>query len=202
MPKIGLILECGPKGPDQLVCEHLLHELNPNIQAVSRTLWDKPRLLNDCGQAAAALLEGGCERVIIVWDLYPVWKESRPPCRRSDREMILASLANHDVPLSAAHLVCIQAELEAWLLSDERALATVIGSKEHPVRVPREKKPEENPNPKGKLRRLFEEHGRQYSEFVHAKQIVEALPNLKRIKRCRSFVRFALKAANLESNQY
>ena len=42
--------------------------------------------------------------------------------------------------------------------------------------------------------RVFQHHHHAYVDRIHAKMIVEALPDLTRIKRCATFVRFAVKA--------
>ena len=77
--KIGMIFECGPNGADQQVCEHLAHRLLPDIEVVPVTLSKKPELLSGCGPAAANLLREGCERIIIVWDLYLHGEGKSPP---------------------------------------------------------------------------------------------------------------------------
>ena len=82
--KIGFIFECGPDGPDVQVCRHLVHKLDPTIQFIPSTLDNKKKLVEDCGPVAKALLSE-CEKVIIVWDLYPAWREKGiKPCRHED----------------------------------------------------------------------------------------------------------------------
>jgi hypothetical protein len=45
---------------------------------------NKKKLVEDCGPVAKALLSE-CEKVIIVWDLYPAWREKGiKPCRHED----------------------------------------------------------------------------------------------------------------------
>jgi Fe-S-cluster containining protein len=78
--KIGFIFECGPDGPDVQVCHHLVHKLDSTIQFVPNTLDNKKKLVEDCGPVAKALLIE-CKKVIIVWDLYPAWREKGiKPC--------------------------------------------------------------------------------------------------------------------------
>ena len=151
--KIGMIFECGPDGADQQVCEHLAHRLLPGIDVDPIPLGNKPGLLSGCGPAAANLLQQGCERIIIVWDLYPSWGEELP-CRKEDCEKIQASLSKFDVPMRQVDLVCIEQELEAWLLADGRALATVLSRPTHPVRrVQDVRNPDQESNPKARLKR-------------------------------------------------
>jgi hypothetical protein len=197
--KVGMIFECGPAGADKAVCEMLAHRLKPDIRIASVTLDNKPKLLADCGQAAARLFQDGCARVIIVWDLYPPWREAgAKPCRREDRKAIARSLKKANVKSKPVYLICIEEELEAWLIADGRALSTVLSRPTHPVRVNDVKKAEKTRNPKKRLTNAFREHsGHPYSDRTHAKQIIEAMPDLNRIKRCASFVRFAVKATGV-----
>jgi hypothetical protein len=197
--RVGLIFECGPAGADKVVCELLARRLKPSIQIASVTLDNKPKLLADCGQATARLLQDGCERVVIVWDLYPPWRSGgAKPCRRTDRQAIAKSLKQAGVKHKLVYLVCIHEELEAWLLADGRALSKVLSRPAHPVRVRDIKKPDQTTKPKTRLIQLFKEKsGKPYSDRVHARLIVEALPDLARIKRCASFVRFAVKATGV-----
>lgn len=111
--KIGFIFECGHEGPDVQVCRYLVQMLDPAIKFVPSTLDNKKKLVEDCGTVAKILLDE-CEKVIIVWDLYPAWRErGMRPCRHEDRQAIFRSLQAENVDLSKVFLVCIQEELEA-----------------------------------------------------------------------------------------
>ncbi len=196
--KVGLVFECGPDGPDQQVCEYLARELSPGIEISSVTLDNKPNLVSECGEATVSLLDEGCERVIIIWDLYPAWRaRGERPCRKEDREAIFQSLAQAGVTSPYVYLVCIEEELEAWLLADERAISDLLSRRTHPVRLKRIRNTERVSNPKKRLNRIFKEHsGRRYSDLTDAKKIVERLPDFNRLRRCDTFVRFVLKVAD------
>ena len=198
--KVGMIFECGPKGADQQVCKYLAQRLLPDIEVVPPiTLGNKPRLLSDCGPAAANLLQQGCERIVIVWDLYPPWRRQEPPCRKEDREAIQNSLSKSGVSMQQVALVCIEEELEAWLLADGRALSRVLSRPTHPVPVSDVRRPDQIPRPKTRLNRIFQQYsGRPYRDLIHARKIVEALPDLNRIRRSATFVRFAVKLTGRE----
>ena len=197
--KVGMIFECGPDGADRQVCEHLAHLLLQDIEVVSVPLGNKTGLLSDCGPAAAGLLRKGCERIVIVWDLYPSWRRGEHPCRKEDREIIQGSLSTSGVQMQQVDLVCIEEELEAWLLADGRALSTVLSRPTHPVRVRNVRNPDQIQNPKKRLNRIFNQHsGQPYSDRTHARKIVEALPDLNRIRRIPTFVRFAVKLTGRE----
>ncbi len=119
--KIGLIVEGIAGGTDELVCRHLISLLHPTAQIEVAPLGIKPNLINRCGDGAAALLAKGCERVIILWDLHPAWSD-RQPCRKQDRDAIFATLREKVGRLDRIFLVCIERELETWLIADRGLL--------------------------------------------------------------------------------
>jgi len=192
--RVGFIFECGPKGADVQVCQNLVHRLRPEIEFVSRTLDVKVNLIRECGPVARVLLQD-CEQVIIIWDLFPPWCKTAP-CLHQDRVDIFQSLQDAAVDQSRVSLVCVHEELEAWLLADKRALQTVIARFKRPHQVGRIKNygsPDSIQKPKTKLNQLFQHElgrGRRYNDLQHAKMIVEAIPDLRRIRRSLSFQRF------------
>ncbi len=200
--KIGLILECGPDGPDKHVCKHLAQQC---LQAASQqaelsfaTLNNKPSLLRQCGDAASSLLAEGCDRVLIVWDLYPAWREKgQKPCRHEDREAIFDTLQAADVDRSRVALVCIQEELEAWLLADKPVLLAFLQSFNSHIRdIECPKKPERiGANPKTHLNRLMQQHTRRkYEDHVHARKIAARITDLSHLRKaCPIFQRFEKK---------
>jgi len=200
--KVGMIFECGPKGADKPVCERLARMLQKDITISSVTLTNKPNLVSECGNVAAELLKDGCERIIIIWDLYPAWRDKKlkklkklkeKPCLKEDRAAILESLAQAGVVSPQVYLVCIHAELEAWLLADGNAISLFLSKPTDRVTIKDTKKPERIPNPKDHLNKIFETHNRSaYIDANHAEEIVKNI-NLKKLKRCPSFVRFAEK---------
>lgn len=199
--KIGLILEGTVDGPDKKVCEYLVQRLQQETEVVSITLRDKPNLIARCGETAALLLNENCQRVVIVWDLYPPWRKGEKPCRRKDREAIFRSLQEAGVASKNVYLVCIREELEAWLIADDRAIAKAISrltGRQEP-RIAEVRKPDSVSNPKERLIKIFKQHTRhQYQGHVHAIKIVRELESLSlnKIKRSDSFKRFALKATD------
>lgn len=189
---VGMIFECGPHGADVQVCRALAQRLVPTINISHATLDRKPKLVAECGKAAAALLAEGCERVFIVWDLYPAWRERNArPCRHDDRESIYQSLRTSGVRANRVQLVCIEEELEAWLLADGRALSAVLSRPTHPVKIKHTKNPDGVGNPKGVMRRLFSQNGHAYNDLLHAKRIVENVPDFARLRDSITFRRFA-----------
>ena len=200
--KIGLITEGVKDGADQAVCSHLTmmicREANVECQVVCRPLGNLPALKTDCGTTAALLLADGCDRVIILWDLHPGWRtDGEPPCRQEHRKDILASLTTAEVDASRIALVCIEEELEAWLLADHRAVTRFIESKpvrDRRVSISQARSPEHIDKPKTRLDNIVRQYwGRQYADRVHAIQIVQQFPDLRHIRRSVTFQRFELK---------
>jgi len=192
--KIGFIFECGPDGADVQVCQILVSKIRPEIECITRTLDNKPNLVNDCGKVADMLLEE-CRHVIIIWDMYPPWREFAP-CLHEDRVNIFNSLDEEGIDRTKVSLVCIREELEAWLIADNRALTDVIARYKHPHRVRRitnYSSPDSVSKPKTKLIQMFQHElgrNRRYVDYRDAKKIVSAIPDLKRIRRSVSFLRF------------
>jgi hypothetical protein len=142
---------------------------------------------------AAQLLATGYERVGVIWDLFPPWRrEDEDHCLGRDRREILASLKSAGVGPPQVQLVCIHEELEALLIADERALARLLS---RPTRaasgIQRIKRPEKRRDPKGYLTQLFRVNGHgPYNPLVHALQIIQRVEDLKKLRRCPSFIRF------------
>jgi Domain of unknown function (DUF4276) len=200
--KIGIILECGPDGPDMHVCKHLakqiLRDAKIEAELSFATLTDKRNLLRQCGNTASALVEDGCERVLIVWDLYPAWREKgQKPCRYEDRQTIFGALEAANVDRNLVALICIQEELEAWLLADERVLMAFFQTfHSHAKKVSPPKKPEQiGCKPKTTLNKLMQEStGREYKDCDHARRIVVKINDLSRLRKvCPTFQRFEQK---------
>jgi hypothetical protein len=201
--KIGLIFECGRDGADGQVCRYFMEKLNPGAEIVSRYMDVKTNLVEDCGPVASLLVKS-CDKVVIIWDLYPAWREDHiKPCRKDDRRKIFASLQSNRVPLSKVALVCIEEELEAWLLADTRALRSFIADRKHPHplgKLPNFKEPERIIKPKTRLTKIFNRElgvNRCYEDLRDAIKIAKAVPDFKRIRRSCTFRRFAEKAAGV-----
>ena len=195
--KVGMIFECGDQGADIKVCVQLAKRIRPEVIVEPDPLSNKKNLLKGCGSSAAQLFAIGCERVLIIWDLYPNWKRDEDPCLHEDREEIFRSLKAEGVATKDVALVCIKAELEAWLLTDERALSEVMSKPHRKVKVQRQKNTDRHTDPKARLTDLFYRHiGRPYRELWHAEQIIQAMPDLKRLQRVESFRRFENKLSN------
>ncbi|HPG61129.1 MAG TPA: DUF4276 family protein [Casimicrobium sp.] len=191
---IGFIFECGPQGADKQVCEYLATEITGHTHFKSRTLDNKPKLLSDAGPVARQLLGDGCCCVLIVWDLRPSWPDKKDkPCRKMERDAVLKSLHDADVPHNApVYLVCIEQELESWILAARDSLSAYLSTAAHPYVAPRMRRPDDEKNPKSKVISIFrKERGLTYDDKVHALKILRAAPvKLPRLRDSLSFARF------------
>jgi hypothetical protein len=190
--KIGIICECGPQGAETQVFPELSSKLGYNHQFDFATMSDKENLISGCGKAAAQLLASGSNRVGVIWDLKPAWPEKggKLDCKK-ECKAILDALALERVNIRKVKLICIDKEMDVWLLCDGRGLSSVLSRSTHPVKIKDQKKPVSIHDPKGLLKKLFTMHGKPtYSDIVHAIQIVRALPDTNKLTRSQSFRRF------------
>lgn len=197
--KLGLIVEGYADGA---VCSIAAQRLVPGLTVHEPTVMvNRPKLLNGCGAAAASLLnEGKCDKVAVVWDLYPNWADkSFKPCRRTDRERALASLAAAGLVAGPrVVLVCIQRELETWLIADVAAITSVLVpryiSADRLQRINSPGRPERHADPKGWLEDTFYRARKtKYTDRDHAPAIMSAIGNLNVLRKVQSFSRFAAK---------
>ena len=198
--KLGLIVE---GISDREVCEHVLSETakrgSSSIEVETKTLGKFPTLKSECASTAAQLIHGGCDHVIILWDLYPLWGDRGRTCAK-DAAAIKSNLRQAGVDLARTTLICIDKELETWLLADERALGKMLSSPEHPVRVPRIKKPFLSPDPKARMDRIFSNckyKSRRYIPSDHAIKIARLIEDCSRVEKVPSFASFVKKVKQL-----
>ena len=201
---VGFIFECGRDGPDYKVCQHLLSKLNVNIEMVARFLDNKQRLLSECGSVAAELLTS-CSRVVVIWDLMPPWGVGKP-CRYDDKKKAFQSLKDANVPRRSVTLICIEQELECWLMADTRALGVILLKLKHPHRLNSKLKDYSKPDrqigrPKTELISLFQRelgNTRKYIDRNHALLLAQEITDWSKLCRSASFCRFVEKAAGIK----
>ncbi len=198
--KIGFIFECGPQGADKSVCEYLASQLRPGVQLISRTLDNKPNLLVNAGKVAAKLLADGCQCVLIVWDLRPAWPDTKhKPCRHNERLAVLQALAQAGIAANQpVYLVCIEQELESWVLADEINISDFLSTVARQYTAKKVSKPDQVQNPKSAMMNHFKlARGLRYDDRIHAVKILsQNPPNLKKLRRSPSFARFESKLLN------
>lgn len=196
MSKIGMIFECGPQGADKQVCEYLAKHLRDNVQISPVTLDNKANLLRDAGEAAKQLLADECCCVMIIWDLRPAWPDKKnKPCRTAECQAILQGLQDAGVAANQpVHLICIEQELESWLLANELAILELLSTPAHPHSVDRIKRPDRVMQPKAAMVEHFKVRGWRYDDKIDAIRVLRAADiDPKRMRRSASFARFEQK---------
>ncbi len=200
--KLGFILECGPQGADLKVCQNLVGRIMPEANATFKTLDVKPKLVSGCGAVAKQLIDDGCDRVYIIWDLYPAWRiKGEKPCRKEDRDNIFESLKAAKVPLEQVHLICIEQELESWLIADGRAISSFLSTPTRAVKIGHENRPDQVQNPKKKLNRHFTQNrggSFNYIDYMHAEKLVALIPDFQKLKKSETFKRFYFKLTGMQ----
>ncbi|MEX8503538.1 MAG: DUF4276 family protein [Leptothrix ochracea] len=190
---IGFIFECGPQGADKHVCEYLASQLRPGVKLISRTMDNKLKLLAGAASVAKSLLDEGCERVLIVWDLRPAWPDKKEkPCRAAERQTLLDALTKAGLQGQPVYLVCVEQELESWLLADETKLSAYLSTDSRAYSAPRTRRPDDVVNPKSRVMKYFKEaRGLRYEDYVHAVKVVKTgTVNPQRLRQSKSFARF------------
>ena len=120
------------------------------------------------------------------------------------RKAIFQSLEAERINLDRVFLVCIQEELEAWLLADHRAVTAMLRPLKYPHlvgRISKFRNPDNIANPKKRLTQLFTRElgaGRRYVDYQHAIKIAMEIRDFQRMRRSPSFQRFALKVCGVE----
>lgn len=106
--------------------------------------------------------------------------------RKDPRELIARmqdKISGHTYIFPVRPLVVVQ-ELEAWLLADEQAMSAVTGRKQAPIH-----RPEEIPDPKGKLKSILSDANIGYTPEI-ARKIAERADVATIESRCAWFKQF------------
>jgi hypothetical protein len=79
-PKVGILVECGRRGLEDVVCRRLCTLLREHtgldFEDDIVTMDNKRNLIQTCGAVTAALFASGCDRVVILWDERPAWPKA------------------------------------------------------------------------------------------------------------------------------
>ena len=203
--KLGFVFECSPGGGDIKVFQHILKLIYPAFDFEQNfhhsALKSKKELEKDCGKEVKRLKDLGCEKIFVVWDLIPVWKEDGKPCRHDDKESIKKSLAAYKLKEQDIIFLCIEKELEAWLIADERALKDFFITKNSMKdEIRRVRTPDTHRDPKGILSKYFRMYRgvRTFDPMTHTPQLLTKFTNVRNLRRSESFQRFYFKLTGIE----
>ena len=136
------------------------------------------KLRNKCDSWAATLVESGCHHVIVFHDLD---RHDMTSLRTLLREKIPAEKFPNSL------IVMPIEEMEAWLLSDEKAIRDVFSLNKSPPRI---ENCEAIKSPKEHLGQLVWSIGKKrYLNTAHNKKIAEKI-SIDNLRRCPSFLTF------------
>ncbi len=122
----------------------------------------------------------------------PAWREDKgKPCRHEDKEAIIASLSAQKLAKDDVIFLCLEEELEAWLIADGRILTEYFSKPHRKVNIKNETKPDKVKDPKGKLTGYFKQNrGIKYEGNMHAEQIIKGVQDFQKLKKSETFSRF------------
>lgn len=186
--KIGLIVECATDGPDwQVYSLWIKRLLGDDVQVEQSSAVNKKLLVQQAGTRTQKLLNEGCKKVFIIWDLWPAWGEARPD-EAADVAAIEHSLRQAGVTDPCVYLLCVNRMLETLLIVDGRALNAVLGIAAG-KQTPRNKNhPTTERDPKAYLGKWFREARKgDYLDYTHAKRIAESADFTRLRARTREF---------------
>jgi hypothetical protein len=191
MMKIGFIVECVMGGPESGVLPRLAALINPELECEVEPLGSKPKVLNQCGKYAKALLgKLHCDRVVVLWDARPPWQhEEGVDCDpRAEKAKAMESLTQYQLEEDPrVILICLIEELEAWLLADGRGVTARINELRRArsrlkKRIPDFKKVEKIHWPKAEMERVFRQgEVRVYNDWLDAIPIADYLRDVSKL---------------------
>jgi hypothetical protein len=198
--KLGFVFECSPGGGDIKVFQHILKLINPAFDFTANfhhaALKSKKELEKECGKEVKRLKSIGCQKIFVVWDLFPAWKEDGKPCRHDDKVAIIKSLTTHSLSPNDIIFLCIEKELESWLIADEQALKEFFITKNNlKDEITRVKNPDTHHDPKGLLSKYFKTYRgtRTFEPMIHTEPMLKKFTDVRNLRRSVSFKRFYFK---------
>lgn len=198
--KLGFVFECSPGGCDIKVFQHILKLINPGFDFTFNfhhaAMKSKKELEKGCGKEVKRLKSIGCEKIFVVWDLIPTWKEDGTPCRHDDKEKIKKSLAAYALTSNDIIFLCIERELESWLIADEKALKSFFITKnDMKDEITQVKYPDKHHDPKGLLNKYFNTYRRvrSFEPMIHTELLLAKMTDVHNLRRSKSFQRFYFK---------
>ena len=191
--KVGFIFECAIGGPDERVYSYLAKHFCSSITPMPLCKTNKKNLKDECANDVRILLKGGCKKVVIIWDKMPPWGGAAD-CKR-DKADIKRKLKNEGMTnFKDIFLLCIDEELESWMISDGRAFSHYFQSfsTKRLVDFPDYKSKVQQKNAKSKIWK----YNGKYNEFTDAIKVVKIFVEQgfgfdRIMKRNKSFNEFA-----------
>ncbi len=189
--RVGLVVECQKDGPDAAVYSYLAERV-PGIEIVKPPICmgNKRNLLGSAdGTVPGAgipvsdlFVQGKCDRVLVIWDLYPAsWEDGQTQVSvAADMVKLQTSLANAGVSHPCVYPICVEAMMETWFLADGNALSAVARIPKKRPKIKGEKSPSTyREKTKDRLTAKFfgNKHSKlsEYNDYKHALAIASEL---------------------------
>jgi hypothetical protein len=188
--KVALLLECGRKGSDEQVYSYLINKFCPNMKIQAFPLGNKTNLIEQCDEVCETLVQSGFDKALIIWDLSPSFPDKRAKLDCvSEVAHVRKKLTQRNIPEDFYKLICVEYELESYIVADGRGLTAYrqsLTTHKMPAFTDRKRKHDQ----KGPKYVIWNYWG-DYNETLHALKLFELLPDFNRVyARNPSFKRF------------
>jgi hypothetical protein len=168
---------------------------------------DKRKLMQQGVNAAEKLLSAEkCERVFIVWDLQPEWRDDKgaPLDCEEECDLLRQQLTDRGIE-DRVDLICILQMLETWIVADHPAVSAHLSRPAHPYSFSKVKSLETNADTKALLiGACIEARGRgnRYNDRLDAVRIIQRVNEPSRLQKVGSFRRFVGKLTGDEESAF
>jgi hypothetical protein len=193
IPRLGLVLECAREGADEKVLTCLVRRLAPTtVLAPPACMINKAQLIEKGAGAAKLLLNTDrCNRVFIVWDLKPEWRDQQQRMSyKQELALMRTKLAEAGIQ-ARVDLFCLIQMLETWIIADARAVSAHLSSPTRPFSFRRISDPTAHTDPKALLESHFRQSWRRtYRDYTDAVRIIQKVPDTTRLRRVDTFSNF------------
>jgi len=192
--RIGLIVECTIDGVEEKLCPKILQlvsdETGIEIECTVETMVKKPILLREAASVTANLLAEGVDLVVILWDENPPWTPdedfAQTRCWHHEREHLVSTLVGANIELGKVKLVCIEHEIETWILHDHKLISETM-STSHKAKIKKISDPLAIDSPKRFLIQLYKKNKFHFNVAQAASGFAKNLGDLTHFKKCDTF---------------
>jgi hypothetical protein len=204
--RLGLVLECARDGADERVLRCLTRRLSPTTVVKNvAAMQTKKRLMKEGVDVAEKLLNAEkCDRVFVVWDLQPKWKDDKGEICDCAKEcgLLRAQLIDRGIH-DHVDLICILQMLETWIVADHEAVAAHLSRPSRPFVFSRVKALQTHTDTKALLiKACMKARGKRYSDRLDAVRILQRVEQPTRLRAVGSFRRFVHKLTGNEKSAF
>ena len=194
--KIGFVVEgsnedAGDVHVVRVLCERIAAEKGVQRSCVVFAGGSKPEVIRNSAKHVALLRVMGCQRIILIWDNCPPWSGNLASEAFASGIRVWRTIKKGSIHTNGIALVCAKRELEAWLLTDDAAVRTVLGAigRGSMPGISGANKPDTVSAPKDRLHRWWYERCRRVPSADEYAQLARHA-RLSKLRKSPSFVRF------------